>query len=91
MRISAMIGRWSVELVSIFSSSHHRELFLVLCQLEKQTLALDSTTTKCITDIYKRFKMIIFESLLTTFEANEAFFEAAGVVAKNGLSLIPNN
>jgi hypothetical protein len=34
--------------------------------------------------------MIIFESLLTTFEGSIVFFEAAEVVVKKGSSLKPN-
>ncbi len=41
----------------------------------------------CFTDLNQNGKMIIFESILTTFGASSIFFEAAGAKAKIGLSL----
>ena len=39
--------------------------------------------TKCVMDLDRRCKMIVFESLLTTYEAS-MIFEAAGAVVEIG-------
>ena len=44
---------------------------------------------ECVTDLGLYSKMIIFESLLTTFETNFSF-KADGALAKLGLCLKPN-
>ena len=41
--------------------------------------------TECVTDIDEQSQIIIFKSLLTTFEAS-VIFEAAELLAKIGLS-----
>ena len=46
-------------------------------------------TTECVTHLYQRIEMIIFESFFTPFESS-IIFEAPGAVVKIGLSLKPN-
>ena len=41
----------------------------------------DVCSTECVTDLYKRSALIIFESILTTFEAS-IIFKAAGAVVE---------
>jgi hypothetical protein len=43
--------------------------------------------TQCSTDLEQGMDIIIFECILTTFEASFIFFEATGAVAKIGSSL----
>ena len=47
-------------------------------------------TTEYVTDLDSRIKMIIYDSLLTTFEAIK-IFDATGAVEKTGSSLKPNH
>jgi len=47
-------------------------------------------TTECVTDLFQSSGVIIFSSLLTTFEVS-VIFEAAGAQAKIDLSLKPNH
>ncbi len=53
------------------------------------TSSEDDENTECATDLDSRNKMIIFEFILTTFEAS-IISKDAGVVLKVGSSLKPN-
>ena len=56
------------------------------CDKHSQPVLLtNSTTTECVTDLNYQNEMIIFESLLTTFEA-KIIFEATEAVTKIGLT-----
>ncbi len=46
--------------------------------------------TECVTDLDKRRELIIFESILTPFEAS-IVFDTAGAVLKISLSLKQNH
>ena len=50
------------------------------------SLIMHGRDTECVTDIDEQSQIIIFKSLLTTFEAS-VIFEAAELLAKIGLSL----